>query len=316
MTISMDDINFRTELPDVPERAPVIETRAMTREEREPAIKLIIEGFGIDGTREIETEHSRIWASRDGEVEFFPGSGAVWGREADNRRGDEVDEFRNWPALEEGRSADGEPVLELDESMNELLAREARQLIEAANFSSDHVLGQRITLEQVDQADEHGRTLRRGAGEAAVLYDYAIEGLPVMGAGAKTKVAFVPETGQSSAVRLRAATHFWREPVDAREVAIGGIENALAAGFFNDPELVRAQARGDKITVEHLRFGLLALPAPLSQTYLFPVLAVEGRVDAVDDSETHWLFARYCHAANPAAYAKEGLLSHYLMRPN
>jgi hypothetical protein len=118
----------------------------------------------------------------------------------------------------------------------------------------------------------------RGEGDAApmqialhVNFSFTLDGLPVMGPGAKAQVTF---DGSS---RVREAYKFWREPIEAGHRRIVEPEAAIELLRGDDAfaDLREGEAR---VTFHRIRLGYYALPPREVQGYLIPVYAFDGTV--------------------------------------
>ena len=161
--------------------------------------------------------------------------------------------------------------------------------------------------------DEKGNEILRTAGDATVRYSYEVEGLPVFGPGAKTQVFVTTADGKP---RITGAVHVWRELRGSRDVKLGSAKAALESALTEDAELRQYSERGHSIAVERMRFGYLALPAFVHQSYVFPAFQVEGRVRSPKDDLDYFHFGRYYHAIDPKEYRRIGTLADYLMTRN
>jgi len=311
MTISLDKIDFRAKLPDLPRSLPVMETSAPRLEERRGAIDLLGDTLNLGKRRLVELPHGVAYVSPRGEVEYFQASGAVWSRDAEAEQKHD-NELREWPKLVKAGD-DTDDRLALDKETSRQLLGKAKELVEAARFGDKAMDGGQVVLDQVTQLSDKGEIIQRGAGTATVAFGFSIDGLPVVGAGAKSTLAFDPVDGEP---RLVGSLHVWRSPVEAREIQMPAVEEALSVGLLADPELRRYAEKGSKITVSRLRLGYLALPAMTQQRYLFPVFDVQGQVSLPEDKLGHFQFARYHHAAPVASYKKADIYAPYLARMN
>jgi hypothetical protein len=312
MAIDIKKVQFPANLPEVPDRVDVVRVAPAHLEERRQAIALLTDRLQLGRTREISTSSGRIWASKRGDVEFYEASGGLWSRDLTASEAHE-NELREWPDLGKVRDAAGDTFLTLGARAAAQASDLASEVAKLAGFDLACARPPRVDLTQVASLSEDGKVLQSGAGEASIVFDYALEGLPVLGAGAKTAIDFEPA---GSDLRLVGAFHVWRRPLERRHVEIGSLEAALNAGLLRDPHLMAADKKGGRITIGDVRFGLLALPATARQDYLFPALAVTGRVDLRDDKLGHVRFGRYYHAATPSAYTRADVLADYLVRAN
>lgn len=311
MALTLDDVDWKVRLPEPPKSLPLYETTAPTLKDRSRAMEVIGKQLGLNELRPVELPHSVVYASRRGEVEFFPASGGLWARNAE--LGDRHDnELRDWPGLVESRGQD-DTAFTLDRDHTKRLLEQARSLFADAGLAADAMTAGVVALDQVAELDEKGKELRRGAGTATARFAYAIEGLPVFGAGAKTLAYLEPERGQAIVTGM---FHAWRPVTGKIGLTLAPVQDALGVGLLQDPELVAYHARGYRLEITHLEFGYMALPATVRQTYLFPAFEVEGRAFQADRKGDEFFFGRHHHAASPEQYQKAGAFADYLVRMN
>lgn len=303
MTLNMKAIRFDTEIPEIPEALPVVHCTAPDFEARARGVEGLAERLDLGKLHEVDTEHGRARTSKRGTVEVFAASGAVWS-ETTVHDEEGRDEFLDWPDLAKARDRDGEAVLTLGEKAAARAMDLAAELAEIGQFDMKHATHPELRLVQVAEADEKGEPLRSGAGEATVVMGYELEGLPVIGAGAKTLVDMIPGGG---GVIPTGAINVWRQPRGVGKVRIGGQEAALAAGLLEDPDLMIAAEKGGRITIQRMRLGLMAMPAAVFQGVLFPALEYEARVDFPDRKQDHYFIGRVAPVAGAKAYAELGL---------
>ncbi|MCL1587295.1 MAG: hypothetical protein M3092_02670 [Actinomycetia bacterium] len=304
MTLTIQDLNLHGELPELPRSIPIAKLEAPTLDERQRAIEVLTETLGLADLRRGETGQSTAFAGKGGEIEFFPASGAVWARDAAADTGYD-NELRDWQGLEKTRTADG-TVYALNEDISASLVERSRALIEATGFVELHADRTSVVLDQVAELDEKGRIIQSGAGAATVVTTYSLEGLPVMGAGAKTHVYMEPTR---RAVRTTGLFHCWRRITDTYKFDLSGVEEALQVGLLKDPELLMYHEKGSRIEVTELTFGYLALPAMVTQEILLPSFSVAGTVRLRDDKMEYFEFARYHHAVSVDQYSDLGLFN-------
>ncbi|MCV6586691.1 MAG: hypothetical protein OIF47_14260 [Marinibacterium sp.] len=307
MTLNIQDIRFDADLPKLPDTAPVLRCAAPCYDDREKGVHALAERLDLGRVQQVDTEFGRMMASDRGGVEYFAASGAIWSsNHVHELKGDS--EFLDWDDLSEDRDADGQPVLTLGRAATEQALSLAHEMAEIGGFDMAHAQKPQLRLVQVAEADEKGRTLRTGAGEATVVFGYALDDLPVIGAGGKTLVDLIPARGT---LQPTGAINVWRSPTEAAKVRIGGTETALAAGLLEDPDLNLAVKQGGRITIQRARLGLMALPAAIHQSVLFPALEYEARVDLPERDE-HYFVGRVAPVATPKAYAAAGVGSTHL----
>jgi hypothetical protein len=311
MSISLDSIDLRAKLPDLPGKLAVIETSAPSLKERQRALDLMADTLQLGKRRAVDLPHGIAYVSRRGEVEYFQASGAVWSRDAEAEQKHD-NELRKWPKLVK-QGGDKDARFALPKGTSRVLLGQAKEMIGAADLGDKAMDGGRIVLDQVAQLSEKGEIIQSGAGAATVIFGFAMEGLPVFGAGAKSTFTFEPVEDKPKIV---GSLHVWRSPAKSREIKMPSVEEALSVGLLEDSELRRYAEKGAKITVSRLALGYMALPAMVQQRYLFPVLDVQGQVSLPDDKLGYFQFARYHHAAPAASYKKADIYAPYLAKRN
>lgn len=115
---------------------------------------------------------------------------------------------------------------------------------------------------------------------------YHLDGLPVVGPGAKTCVSFESE-------KVDAFHQFWQRPIPVGSINIIDAEQAKEA--LAEDETFR-QVK-DRLQLGDPQLGYYALPARQRPDYLLPVWIISGKVAAVLASEVEYRFVRYVRAA-------------------
>jgi len=307
MTLNLKDITFEADFPKFPKSAPVVRCEAPAFRDRAKGLQALGERLELGKLREVDSEYGRMLASKVGSVEYFSASGAIWSANAVHDLKAE-DEFLDWKDLRESRDQDGTTVFALGGEAAAQTLDLAGELIEMGGFEMKHALKPQIKLMQVAAANEEGKTIREGAGEATVTYTYELEELPVIGAGGKTLIDVIPHRGR---LVPTGAVNVWRAPQNVSKVEIGGTEAALAAGLLEDPDLNIAAEKGGRITIQRIRMGLMAMPAAIHQSVLFPALEYEARVD-LGEKDDHYFVGRVAPVAGPKAYESAGALSTHM----
>ena len=306
MALTLKDIDLKTGLPDLPPTIPVFEVSAPTLEERRPGLEQLQDHLRLGELRSIQLDHALIMAGERGEIEYFYASGGVWARDATATR-EGADELRRWPDIQESENGEDRRFTLGPETTRRLISQ-AREMLEGAGLIGREIDSETVDLDQVAHLGPKGKERERGAGQATVKFSYAVEGLPVRGAGAKTLMFAEPENGS---VRFTGAFHAWRPLGAPRMITMPPIERALEVGLLVDPELVAYRAAGHKIAITRLDVTYLALPAFMRQSHLFPAFQVEGHVSD-GKKGPGFRFARYHHAAPPAAYVAADVYGSYL----
>lgn len=305
MPFKITDVELTVSLPKLPSSIPVYSVSAPSLDERRAAIGRLGEQLKLGSLRSVELDHAVVMASKQGDVHYFHASGAILARDANAGRSQE-NELRNWHGLQDSKA--GGQRITLNPDASKRLISQAKTLLEPIGFLGKEVASEAVQLEQVAKLDEKGNELQYGAGKAAVKFAYAIEGVPVRGAGGKTLLFAEPAEG---AAHVTGVFHSWRTPGQAKVLKLASVDEALKVGVLLDPELDLYHAAGHKIQITRLDFVYLALPAFMRQSHLFPAFQVEGKVSK-GKRGIGFGFARFHHAAPPAAYAAVDIVGPYL----
>jgi hypothetical protein len=306
MAMTLKDLDLKVRLPDLPKSIPVFELSAPSLEERRPGLDLLRDHLRLGDLRPVQLDHALMMASERGEIEYFYASGGVWARDATVTR-EAPNELRRWPDVEETENGNERRFTLGAETARRLISR-AKETLQAVGLIGREVDSETIDLDQVAHLGPRGKERERGPGQATIKFNYAVEGMPVRGAGAKTLLFAEPENGEA---RFTGAFHAWRTIGSAREVKMPPIEKALEVGLLVDPELVAYQKAGHTIRITRLDVGYLALPVFMRQSHLFPAFQVEGDVSEGKKGPA-FRFARFHHAAPPAAYVAADVYGAYV----
>jgi hypothetical protein len=306
MPLTLSDLDLKVKLPQLPSSIPVFTLSAPSLADRRAAIGHLAQHLKLDGLRSAELDHAVVMASTQGDIHYFHASGAVLARDATATR-DQTSELRHWGGLLDSKTGGNRMTLSPDASKR--LIAQAQELLEPIGLLGRERVSATVQLQQVAHLDAKGNELAYGAGRATVKFGYAVDGVPVRGAGAKTLAFAEPGPG---APRITGAFHVWRTLGQPTTVKLPGVEQALAVGLLSDPELGLYHAAGHTIKITRLDFGYLALPAFMRQSHLFPAFQIEGHVSE-GKRGIAFNFGRYHHAAPPAAYTSADLAGPYLM---
>lgn len=306
MPLKMTDLALEVKLPKLPTSIPVLALSAPSFEERSAAIRRLGDHLNLGDLRPVELDHAVVLASRQGDVHYFPASGAILARDATAGQ-DAKNELRKWDNVQDSKT--GGQRITLDPDASQRLIGQVKGLLEPVGLLGKELASEAVQLEQVSHLDARGKEIEYGAGRAVVKFGYAVGGVPVRGAGGKT-LAFA-EPGQEGQARITGAFHAWRIPGRAKAVKLPPLDQALGVGLLTDPELDLYHAAGHKILITRLELVYLALPAFLRQSYLFPAFQVEGQVSE-GKRGIAFEFARFHHAVPPGTYAAAGLVDPYL----
>ncbi|QPF74725.1 hypothetical protein G8A07_18575 [Roseateles sp. DAIF2] len=301
MTVRLNALGFKAKLPELPKTLPVHALQAPDLgETRRAAIGRLAERLKLGSLREVEFDHGLVLASERGDITHFRASGGLWARDATAGRGAK-EELRQWDGLVKG--SDEHQRLALSPEAGRKLLGRTRELLEPLGLLGKELASESVQLDQVAQLDAKGREIAHGAGQASVRFHYAVAGLPVRGAGAKTLAFVEPEEGG----RYAGIFHAWRPLGREQKLQLPGtVEEALGVGLLTDPQLEKYSAAGHKIQIDKLELVYLALPVFTQQTHLFPAFQIEGQVSE-GKLGIGFFFGRYHHVASPKAYAAADL---------
>jgi hypothetical protein len=309
MALKIDDLKIKGALPELPRSMPLLAVRIPTFEERRWSIETVGRRLGLGKLRLAEVPHGYIFGNPKGEVEFFRASGAIWASDttADEKFKNEARPWRN--IRETGRGRNKSFIFDRDQSAK--LRDSSIEFLKESGLLRDEATRPTIKLDQWAHLDEKGKEIKRGAGTATVKLGYKVEGIAAIGPGAKTILFAEPEDGIA---RISGMFHVWREITGARELKMQPVESALKVGLLQDPELISYHKRGNRIEIDRISFGYLALPAFVQQSHLFPAFEVEVVVHDRKDKSQYFKFGKYYHAAGPKQYAKAEVVASYLLR--
>ena len=305
MSLKMTDLELTARPPQLPRSVPVFALSAPSFGDRRAAVDRMGKYLELGELRAAELEHATVMASPRGDIHYFHASGAVLARDATADRG-QRNELRKWEGVVD--SGNGGNRMTLSPDAAKRLIGQTRELLEPIGLLGKQTTSGTVQLQQVARLDNKGREVSYGAGRATIKFAYAVEGLGVRGAGAKT-LAFADPAPNTP--RITGVFHVWRTLGSAAGVKVPSLEQALGVGLLSDPELSLYRRAGHKIRITRLEFAYLALPAFMRQSHLFPVFQVEGSVSE-GKRGIGFDFARFHHAVPPRAYAKAGVVGPYL----
>lgn len=305
MAIEFTDIEFKTKL-DFPKKSLVAIMPPPCMRERARSVEGLAKALGIKMAGSADVPHGFVFGGANGQVEIFSASGAVRARNTDQLSRYE-DERRNWAELVDERTEDG-TIRTLGRKTSTLLLDRARKLLEEAGLAVKPASA-RISLGQWAQLDEKGKEVAAGVGRATAQLAYAYEGLPLIGAGAKTNVHFDPDERGTDGVIARFF-HVHRDIEAMKDLPLLQVEKAFAPLLTRTWSGVESQPKHTRMTITDAEFGLLALPADLPQRFAAPALRVEGTVDGLmprDGREVSIRFGEYLPLVGPEALAEIGV---------
>ena len=302
MPIDISRVAFDAKVPELPPVAVVGVHADPCLRDRRRVVDGLAEALGITLRGTVDVPFGYIVGGAEGQVEVFTASGAVRARNTDRLAAYES-EARRWADVDKIDTPEG-VLLTLGEHTQRLLLDASERLIDGLGLAEKEVTAT-ISVERWAAADEDGRELDAGLGRAVVKRGYEFEGLPLLGAGAKTNLHFDPADGEGgSIVRF---FHAHRGFEGAREVRLLDLERSLGpllsqtwSGIDPDP----AEAM---LTITEATFGLLALPAHLHQRAAVPVLMVQGGIGGLGlPGDAELRFGQFLPLADPDALVEAG----------
>jgi hypothetical protein len=305
MPIDIAALNIRVTLPDIPSHAPLATIPAPCLSQHTRVVEELGKALALDMKGTFDVPHGYATGGPRGQVEVFSASGAVRARNTDQlSRFD--DERRPWTDVIK-EDTGGVVGYRLGDNTAERLTATSLRLLRSVGLADDHAsIG--VSLGQWALLDESGAELESGPGRATVQLGYAVEGLKLIGPGAKTNIHFDPDdSGERGAIAR--FFHVNRGFDGTRDVRLLSFEEAVQpiltrtwSGITLDPEAVR-------MSITAAEYGLLALPADVPQRFAAPALVVEGSIAGVaagDGSEVEIRFGQYLPLTNQATLADAG----------
>lgn len=304
MAIDFSAIDFQVRLP-LPDHGLVAVLPPPCPRERMRSVDALVKALGIKVAGSADVPHGFAVGGPNGQVEVFAASGAVRGRNTDQLSRYE-DERRPWRDVTREEGGTG-TVYRLGKRAEERLQARSQQLLDAMELK-DRSAASRVVLGQWARLDEKGQELESGPGRATVQFSYAIEGIPLIGAGAKTNVHFDPDGEGGDGIMARFF-HVHRGLEAVKDVRILDIEQAFRPLLTQTWSGIESERKRTRIAVTAAEFGLLAMPADVPQRVAVPALQVEGVVSGLipqDGREVSVRFGQYLSLIEPKALASVG----------
>ena len=304
MAIDFSAIDFKAKLP-VPDSGLIAVLPLPCARERMRSVDALVESLGIKAAGSADVPHGFAVGGPNGQVEVFAASGAIRGRNTDQLARYE-DERRPWPDISR-EDQDGIAAFRLGKRIEERLQARSQELLERMELA-EKPAGVRVVLGQWARLDEKGKELESGPGRATVQYDYAIEGIPLIGAGAKTNVHFDPDGERGDGIIARFF-HVHRGFEAARDIRLLDIERAFEPLLKQTWSGIESERKRTRIAITEAKFGLLAMPADIPQRVAVPALQVEGVVSGLmpkDGQEISVRFGQYLSLFEPQSLASAG----------
>ena len=277
--------------------APCLRDRMRTADALLKALKIQVSGSG-------DVPHGFAVGGPNGQVEVFTASGAIRARNTEQLSRFE-DERRPWNDVAKTKTDRGTSY-RLGERTEKNLLAQARRLFEELHLDAKPANTQ-VELGQWARLDESGKELDSGPGRATVQFSYAVDGSPLIGAGAKTNVHFDPDEREAGGVIARFF-HVHRGFEAAKEVRLMDMKQAFEPLLRQTWSGIEPKSGRTRITITSAKYGLLALPADVPQRVAAPALQVEGFVTGLPGGEREATirFGQYLSLADPKALADIG----------
>lgn len=304
MAIDFSAIDFQVDLP-VPDYGLIAVLPPPCTRDSMRSVDALVEALGIKVAGSADMPHGFAIGGPNGQVEIFSASGAVRGRNTDQLSKYE-DERRPWPDVATEKDCD-QTVYRLGKRASERLQARSQRLLEAMKLT-EKPADISVTLGQWARLDESGRELESGPGRATVQYRYAIEGIPLIGAGAKTNVHFDPDGDGGDGIIARFF-HVHRGFETVKDVRLLEMEQAFEPLLTQTWSGIESERKRTRIAITDAKFGLLAMPADLPQRAAVPALQVEGVVSGLvpcDGREVSVRFGQYLSLVEPKSLASTG----------
>ncbi len=309
MGIQFRDFEIRAKLPEFESSLPVYFVHSPSLEDRKLSIDLLRQSLDLGDLQSIGVNRSTFFESDRGHIQYYRPSGALWARNGliDKQY---KDERRPWKVIKNDNPKDPDDyLLSLDKADQSKLVQSASGIFKKANLLGEEAYLAGVEVEQVTQFNEKGKELGRFPGEATVKYLYRLNGIKVLGSGAKSYAFFNP--GDKSP-QLSGIFHCWRQIKETRSIQMVKVEESIGNALSRDEEIDHYWKQQYRFKLTEISLGYYAMPPFEYQEYVFPVVHLIGAAIHPKNPQEGFEFARYCHAAPPASYVKEKLFADYL----
>lgn len=305
MPIEISELDIRVTLPDIPSSAPVATIPAPCLREHSQAVDGLVKALGFDVKGTVDVPHGYAVGGPSGQVEIFSASGAVRARNTDQLAKFD-DERRRWHDVTKQETDDG-IIHDLGDETVKRLTETSLRLLGSIGLAGDYAtIG--VSVGQWALLDESGTELESGPGRATVQLGYAVEGVKLIGPGAKTNIHFDPDDAGQGGVIARFF-HVNRGFDGTKDVRLLSLDEAFLPILTQTWSGITLDPTTAKVSITSAEYGLLALPADVAQRFAAPVLVVEGSIAGViarDGSEVELRFGQYLPLTNAASLAEAG----------
>ena len=255
MTMNTKLFKMEAKLPKVGKQISIFTsaTDAETRERKTAeSLRSLSKLFGIDGQAADDGE-KKILTSKSKSVSIYQASNSFWFQDDD------------YFAREEKKFSQKLPDAKTAQEKAQKFLKENGLLLDNAAVHS-------VTHTTIVAAKPDDKRAEEYNTEVHVNFRYSLDGLPVFGPGAKTRVSFVTDRINSGVY------HFWRE-VKQEKTSRDLIDPELAleihAKNFRFASLKEGAA---KVTIKKMELGYFALSPTELQRALIPVYTISGIV--------------------------------------
>lgn len=312
MELNKKNIEIKFEVPKIPDSLSVYKVKAATLEERNPSIDILSKLLKFSKLYRVEVDDSVHILSKEGEIQYYRPSGALWARnliddlEFDN-------EERRWKTNTVTEEMDKDVVdLVLTEETKQEITEKGKKVFEKSKLLGKEAFFSDISLEQISTFDEKGNEINTIAGEATVKFLYKLNNILVDGGGAKSYAFFNPSEKENGLVGIY---HAWREIVDSVKIRTRTMDEVVESALKTDGELRLYLKRNYKIQFNEVELVYYSLPPFKYQEVIFPVLKVLGSITSKGEKDqgNGFDFGRYYHLVQPNDYIESEMYAKYLM---
>lgn len=312
MELNINDIEIKSEVPKIPDSLPVYKVKTASLEERRPSIEFLGKLLKFSKLYHVEVEDFVHILSKEGEIQYYRPSGAIWARNIIYDR-----EFKNegrlWKTNTSTEENDKDVVdLVLSKETEQDLIKKSNAIFEKSKLLGKEAFFSNVSLEQISKFDEKGNEIDTIAGEATVRFLYKLNDIIVDGGGAKSYAFFNPAEKENGLIGIY---HAWREITDSIKIRTRTIKEVVESALKTDGELRLYLKKNYKIQFREIELVYNSLPPFMYQGIIFPVLKVLGSIKSnfEKDQGKGFEFGRYYHLVHPNDYVKSELYAKYLV---
>ena len=150
-------------------------------------------------------------------------------------------------------------------------ADKAREYLEKHYVDMTYVKFQSVTHTEVVHDGPDKKEIDSQKTAVNVNFSFDMDGIPVVGPGAKIQVSFCDRDLVSQVY------YFWRDAKIADEMDSILPDNALEK-FMKDPQFIRLDERSSSVKIHEMNLNYFAMPPFEFQRFLIPVYTIKGTV--------------------------------------